>query len=649
MGNPNVAPSSSETRPGREEGAMKELIRQYIDHGISRRKLMTGLSAIGLSTVAAKSIAQSLAPPAATAAPAAGATREMRGSGGALFVQQLKAAGVEYIFFNPSTGDAPIYDALVDEPGIHLVKGVQEGAVAAMADGYARASGKTAVIVVPNIGLPNAMTQMVNSFKDRIPLLVVVAAFGQEQLGRDGPQDYEHQELMVQPITKWYWQAHTAAGIPETTRRALKFAATPPAGPVFLAIPDNLLRAEATATIMDQALFDVAMRIRPDAADVDRVARLLIEAKNPMLSIGDEVTLSQGSAEAVELAELLGLPVAGQAEFGTWSKPFPTRNPLYLGTVLANMRFPGQIDVHLNIGNQYGEKAAPGKTLISIRRDPTSLARLTPVDIGIVADPKLATADLVASVKSLATKERLKQIADDRGGRVRTYTKGMAQLRQTIAADLSEGAPIRMERLGVELEKGLEKDTIYVADVDSGKTLEPLMTFGGDDKFYVGTGPNVLGWGMAAGFGAKLAYPDRPVVAILGDGSFLFSGPTPLWSIARYQAPITVMVLNNRSYNNERNRIWTFGGGAQFKTGRDMTCWNGSPDVDFTKTAAAYGVEGETVKEPALVQAALQRAKAANVAGRPYFLEFDIQRDGVGAASEWHPPLSIAALRTRKV
>jgi acetolactate synthase-1/2/3 large subunit len=195
----------------------------------------------------------------------------------------------------------------------------------------------------------------------------------------------------------------------------------------------------------------------------------------------------------------------------------------------------------------------------------------------------------------------------------------------------------------------LDKDTIYVADVDSGKTLEPFMAFGGDDKQYIGTGPNVLGWGMGGAFGAKLAHPDKPVVGVVGDGSFLFSGPTPLWSISRYKAPITVMVLNNHSYNNERNRIWTFGGGAQFKTGRDMTCYNGSPDVDFTKTAAAYGVEGETVKEPGQIQAALQRAKAANVDGRPYLLEFHIQRDGVGAASEWHPPLSIAALRTRKV
>ena len=169
---------------------MKRLIKQFLDDGLSRRQLMTGLSALGLSGVAANSMAQSLAPfgQGATAPPVS-AVREMRGTGGALFVQQLKAAGVEYIFFNPSTGDYPIFDALVDEPGIQLIKGIHEGAVIAMADGYARASGKTGVVIVANIGLPNAMTQMINSWKDQIPLLVAVAAVEQDNMGGDQFQD----------------------------------------------------------------------------------------------------------------------------------------------------------------------------------------------------------------------------------------------------------------------------------------------------------------------------------------------------------------------------------------------------------------------------------------------------------------------------
>jgi thiamine pyrophosphate-dependent acetolactate synthase large subunit-like protein len=630
---------------------MQELFKQYLDRAISRGQLLQGLGAIGLSAVAAGAIAESLAPVSVEAAETAGAVRNLRDTGGTLFVQQLKAAGVKYYFFNPSTGDAAIFNAIANEPSIQLIKGVQEGVVVGMADGYARMSGKTGVCSVANVGLPNGLTQLVNTYKDRIPLLLVIASFGSQQAGRDGPQDYDHQENMVSPITKWYWMAESTAVIPETVRRALKFASTPPGGPVFLSIPDDYLSQVGSADIVDQSLFDIPMKIRPDQDSIEKVARMLIEAKNPLLSVGDEITMCRGEKEVVELAELLGLPVAGGGEFGVWSKPFPTKNPLYLGPVLKNMRFPGDVDLRLNIGNQYGEVYSAGAKLVSIRRDPTSLGRVSPVDMAIVADSKLAAADLVAAVKSMATSERLRQIAADRSGRVHDYTLGMAKLREAMQKDFpsASGGPITLERLAFELENGLDRDTIYVNDIDSGKKMDAHMSFGGADKTYVANGPNILGWGMSAGAGVKLAQPNRPVVAILGDGAFLFGGPQPLWSQARYNIPVTNIVLNNLSYNNERNRIWTFISGQQFKSGLDMTCYNGSPDVDFAKTSQAFGVEAETVKEPSQIKAALARAKHANVEGRPYLLDIHVQRDGVGAGSTWYPPFSVAALRTRNV
>jgi benzoylformate decarboxylase len=632
---------------------MKDLIKQYLDQGLSRRQLVSGLSALGMSTVAAKAMAQNLTPAAQSAAPAAeaapAAIREVEGNGGRLFVEQLKAAGVEHIFFNPSTGDHPIFDALVDVPEINLIKGIQEGAVVAMADGYARASGRTGVVVVANIGLPNAMTQMVNTWKDQIPMLVAVASVDQDALGRDQWQETDHHELMTEPITKWFWQAQSTAAIAETTRRGLKFASTPPCGPVFLSLPTNTLDGRAKAQVWERSKFDVPMRIRPDKDDVEKAARMLIEAQNPLISVGDEVTWSRGQKELIELAELLGAPVAGEmSNLGYWSKPFPTRHPLFIGTHLRTMRYPGKPDVLLNLGNRWGELAAPGTKLISIRLDPTSLARSAPVDLAMVADLRLAIADLTAAIRSMATASKLKDIAEQRAAKTRAYSAQMADARQAIARGLSDSSPVSMERLGLELEANLDRDTCYVADVDSGKTMDPLMAFGGDDKQYFGTGPNVLGWGMAAAFGVKLARPDVPVVSVVGDGSFCFSGPQPLWSMARYKAPVTVIVLNNHSYNNERNRIWN-SAGRQFEAARDMTCYNGDPDIDYTKAAGAFGVEGETVKEPGDLKGAFARAKTATVEGRPYLLDIHIKREGLGAVSEWHPPYSLADLRTRKV
>ena len=469
----------------------------------------------------------------------------------------------------------------------------------AMADGYSRLSGKLGVAHIANVGLPNGMTQLVNSYKDGIPILLTVAAFGTEVEGRDYAQDYVHQEPMLAPITKEWWLAEATGDIADVTRRVVKFAMTPPTGPVFLSVPDDLLRAQATSQIYDGSLFSVPMKIRPDHKDVQAIAKMLIEAKNPLLSVGDEITQGHAAGEVVELAELLGLTVCGQAGQGNWSKPFPTRNPLYVGAYAANMRFPGPVDIHLNIGDQGAERPMRGATLISMRSNPTGLARVWPVDLGVVCDIKLGVADLIAAVKSMATKDRLKQIAADRSGRVKDYSAGQMKMRQTIAADLNNGSSIKMERLAVELEAGMEKDTIYVSDCDSGRTMDPLISWGGaGGRSYISTGPNILGWGIGAATGAKLAMPDRPVVSCVGDGSAMFGGPQPLWSQARYKAPVTNIVVNNRSYNNERNRIWSFIAGTQFKTGKDMTCYNGSPDVDFAKAAQAFGVEGEVVSDP---------------------------------------------------
>src|SRR4030095_6750252 len=188
-------------------------------------------------------------------------------------------AGVEHIFFNPATSDYPIFDALVDEPAIHVIKGIHEGAVVAMADGYARASGKTGVVIVANIGLPNAMTQMVNSWKDQIPVLFAVASVEQDALGRDLFQESDHCEVMTQPITKWYWAAKTTGSIPETVRPRMQFASTSPSGPVFLSLPTNVLRGQAKTQVWDQAKFDVPMRIRPAKDDTEKTPPALLEAR----------------------------------------------------------------------------------------------------------------------------------------------------------------------------------------------------------------------------------------------------------------------------------------------------------------------------------------------------------------------------------
>jgi thiamine pyrophosphate-dependent acetolactate synthase large subunit-like protein len=637
---------------------MKHLIKQYLDSRISRRQLLSGLGTLGITAAAANSMAQSLAPFLPAAAEDAGpnppsgssASRNVQGTGGALLVAQLKASGVGHIFFNPSSGAAPFFDALVDEPQMTLIKALQEGALVAMADGYAKASGKTPFVICARPGFPNSMTQLYNVWKDEIPMVVAVDYVNRATLGEDGFEDADHLESIAHPITKWNWVAQSADKIPEVTRRAFKFASTMPSGPVFLAYPEDILDDEAQAAVIDQAKFEVSMRVRPDSDLIEKAARMLLEAQSPVLYVGDEIARCGAQKDVVELAELLGMPVTRDGGTIGWSKAFPTKNPLYLGAALRQMRYPSNVDVILNLGSRlaYGERIPAGIKLIQVRMDPTNLARTAPTDVAIFGDLKFATEDLVAALKSMATADRLRQISQDRSAKTHEYTATMAKFRESLGRETWNHSPTSYERLGMELETALDKDACVVAESDSGRKMEDFMSFGGSDKQFFTTTGAALGWGLPAAFGVKLAHPDLQVVSVVGDGAFLFAGPQPLWSYARYKAPVTIIVCNNRSYNNERNRIWNIGG-RQFQTGRDMTCYLGDPDIDYAKLASGFGVEGEIVAEPGQLQAALQRAKRATADGRPYLLDVHIERNGIGATSTWYPPYSIADLRQRKV
>src|SRR5262249_41482420 len=157
------------------------------------------------------------------------------------------------------------------------------------------------------------------------------------------------------------------------------------------------------------------------------------------------------------------------------------------GPQLRDMRHTGKPDVLLNLGNRYGERAAPGTTLISIRLDPASLARGAPVDLAMVADIRLAAADLTAAIRGMATEAKLKAIAEERTAKTRAYTAEMWEFRQKIARENADRTPVSLERIGLELEATLDKDTCYVCDVDSGKSIDPVMSYGGADKQYIGT------------------------------------------------------------------------------------------------------------------------------------------------------------------
>ncbi len=637
---------------------MKGMIKKYLDRTISRRRLLSSIGTVGMASIAAKSLASSLG----TFQPSQQSTNEeadtppwmkrVRGTGGKLLIAQLKQAGVQHMFVGCSAAGGPIFDALVDEPDFHLILALQEGAVAAMADGYAKASGKTPFCYCSPRGIPNFMTQMFNSHQDNIPMIVAADYPAIANLGEENAEYTDHVDEITQPMTKWYWVVETTEKIPETTRRAMSFASTQPCGPVFLAFPRDILSRTGEADVIDQSKFRIPMKTRPDPVAIEKTARLLIEARSPLLYVGDEITWDGAQKDVLELAELLALPVARPNGSLGWSAPFPTRHPLFLGDYQEQFRFQGDTDVMLNLGAKMPmrQKVAPKVKLIQVRQDPVSLARLYPTEVPMVADLKLATADLVAAIQSLATASRLQQIRDSRYSRIKEFTSQLDEFQHSLAAKAATRPEVSLERTALDLEAVLDKDSYFLSELNSARPIEKsrLMHFGGNDKQYLSNTARALGWSLSASVGVKLAQPDRPVVAMMGDGAFQFGGPQGLWSMARYKAPVTAIIWNNHSYDFERTQMYSRGG-RQFETGRDMICYLGDPDIDYAKIASGFGVEGEAVTDAAALRPALERAKRANIEGRPYVVDLHAPRHGPGAASTWHPNYSIAALRKREV
>src|SRR5690349_15791740 len=338
---------------------MRELVAQYLSHSISRRRFVGGLTKAGLTATAAQSVLTAVTsvsyaqgagpqpnPPPAAAAPAAApaasapaasvvaGVKPFQGPGGAAFADQLIACGVKYVFGNSASEDAQFYEALVDRPQLKYILTPHEGPGAAMAAGYIKASGEPAIVMqAAVVGMANAIGQMFNAFKEQTPLVVYSYRTDQtRRAGRDGFEEVPNQEQMVQPITKYTWLARRPDMIPETVRRGFKAAWTPPYGPAYISWHSDYNDERARTEIIDQRLVDPRMHVRPNPDDIQRAAKMLVEARQPLLIVGDEVHNAKAEGKAVKLAELIGMPVTQVRQIYA---NFPEAHPLWLGAIPA--------------------------------------------------------------------------------------------------------------------------------------------------------------------------------------------------------------------------------------------------------------------------------------------------------------------------
>lgn len=630
---------------------MRDLLRRYLEQDLSRREFTTAMLAMGFSSSAVSAVLNSEDnPPVTEAAPGA---FEVEGTGGLILAECMKAAGIEYVFDCNSTGQNPFYDALSVRPEIKLIVALQEGQATSMAHGYELASGKVSALFVPGIGTPNAIGNMYNAWKDRSAIAVFSDGHADTYAGRDGFQQLDDWLQPTEQITKWRWQVQKPERIAEISRRAIKLASTPPGGPVCVRIPSNVLNTTGLSdTIYPQRDFTVPVSMEPRPDAIEQAARLLIEAKKPMINAGHEVTRGGANQELLELAELLAIPVAqGYSVYGD----FPYQHPLSAG--FFSLDFPrglGGTDVLFNIGGHM-----PDSTLwtgmpkvdhvINARLEYDKIANIYPTDIAIAAGSRETLQALIDSIKSMATDERIEQIRTERFAVALQGYERSVDRRKRRAEKNWNATPVAKERLCYEFEQLLDEDATIVCETGD-RTPQIWLDVGPGRKSLIGpTTGSCLGWCIGASLGVKIARPNNQVVAMVGDGAMLFGQIESLWTASRYDIPVIIVVFDNRSYDGERGRLHMFSKMENKDNWKDMSCYLGDPDIDYVSIAKGFDIDGQKITTPDEIQPAIKRAISVTREGRPFLIDAVIARTGPAADSTWHPDISIAAQRTRKV
>ncbi len=518
------------------------------------------------------------------------------------FLDLLKQEGVEFMFGNPGTTELRLMDELAIEGQLRYVLALQECVAMAMADGYAQASGKLASVnlhLAPGLG--NAMGLLYDAAKAGSPLIVTAGQLDQK-FNFTEPFLWGDLPVVARPFVKWSAEVRRFADLPRAIHRAAKTALTPPTGPVFLSIPVDILDAEgeldlghptriATIGCRDEAAFAAA-------------ADLLASAAHPVIMAGDAVAQNRAHAELVALAELLGASV--YTEPVPSSASFPASHPLFRGARNNGTVWSGaavrevvqQHDVLLSAGADLFTLSMPsaldpmpeGTRVIHLDNDPWELGKNYPEEVAIFGNLKSTLADLTAALQARMT-PRDRERAQARFAANRAAAAAdLVALKAEARAGASQ-QPIPPLSLMAAIAKLLPPEAVVVDEsISSGRGVRQLLPSDDPQSFY-GLRGGGLGWGLSAAVGVKLALPNRPVVALIGDGSAMY-GNQGLWSAAKANVAVIFVILNNAGYRVLKDRTRALQRHTA-RTGTYVGMDLDEPAIDFVGLARALGVAAE--------------------------------------------------------
>ena len=545
--------------------------------------------------------------------------------GADLFFQAALRYGYRYIFGNPGTTEAVFMDALVRYPNLHFVLCLFENVATGAADGVARLTGWPALVnlhLYP--GLANGLSNIHNALRARVPMVITVGQHDTRHLLEDSSIAGDIEGL-AQTVCKWTWTVKHAGELAEVLQRATTIAMTPPRGPVCLILPTNIL-AESPRTPDRQVPHIPALHIPQlgpaPLQDMTHVAEMLLSAQHPVLLVGD---IDPGAHEQIALlAKLLNVQVIYDGS--------PTRMD---GRVLQNSSwlpyFPEQrrkalqqADVILTIGVSSftslffysfdsAPLVAPDTQIIQLGEDLSGLGKNARGSLLLYGDVK-------SSLSLLVTELRERLLQPESAAQPRIALRN----RDTHNNATTTNIPLTPKVLMQTLQQVLPEDTILINEsITAGQSLiNEVLNAGAPVGTYLASRGGALGAGIPLAIGAQLGAPDQPVVAVVGDGSAMYSIQA-LWSLARYHLPVLTIICNNASYDIIKLEILRLQGtlAARGSKAVEGVTSIGEPRLDFVQLAEGMGVRGWTVRQTDELLPALQAALATCAKGQPALLD----------------------------
>ncbi len=538
----------------------------------------------------------------------------MKKSGAEIFLECLKKEKVDTIFGYPGGAVLPIYDVLYKADMRHILVRHEQGAVH-MADGYARASGRPGVVLVTSgPGATNTVTGLATAYSDSIPMVVFTGQVPTALIGNDAFQEAAIVGI-TRPCTKHNYLVKDVKDLARIVKEAFYIATTGRPGPVLIDLPKDVQTAVADFSYPDKVdIPSYQPNLKGHSGQIKKALKLILASERPVIYAGGGVISSDAATELTAFARKLGIPVTNTL-MGLGG--FPGDDPLFMGmlgmhgTYAANMAMTNT-DCLIAIGSRFDDRVTgkidefvPYAKIIHLDVDPTSISKNVAVDIPIVGDIKNV---LKVMLKELTGAAKFK-----RGIKAwRTEIDGWAAT-HTLSARQDKKKKTRPQYVVDRLYALTKGDAIISTEVGQNQMWSAqFYKYKEPRTFLTSGGLGTMGYGLPAAIGAQVAFPDKTVIDIAGDGSIQMN-IQELATTVEQKLPVKIAVLNNRFLGMVRQWQELF-----YDKRYSSTCIGNMPD--FVKLIEAYGGVGLRAKTPDEVDKVIK--KALTITDRPVLMDF---------------------------